>query len=438
MKKVLLVMSALCLLTGLSFAQVTSIATGNWNEGVNWSTGAVPKATDDVVIAAGNTITMDADNGVCKNLTVDGTLTFPDAASRKLTVNGNTTVNATGKFNTFSTGSPASLREHIITLKGDLTVLAGGNFDMRRGSNPNVALGTVVFDGTTTSNITLSQTAYGSSIEEFNSVTINKTGGARVILKAGNLYMSNNSSTGPTILTMTSGIVEVQGTSIWGYLATSSTNMKDFSNASYFIGNLGRGMSNSSEALRVFPVGDSKGYRPVTVKSKATTNATGHMVIVNCIPGNANNNSKLATGIDKVSGVRYYQVSYTKGTTGATSLDLDTLGVSYGADDGVKAGNTNLRVALSTDNRANWSGLSQDILPHTTVIASDPTTIIADVLATPVKLNDGASIYLGLARKTGTTENTLIPTTDVERISSVPSEFNITQNYPNPFNPSTE
>ncbi len=439
MKKAFLLVFALMIMCSISFAQIKSAQTGNWNDPATWTGGKIPTATDDVSVEAGITVTVDVNNAACKNLSIDGTLTFPDVDARQITINGNVTVNATGKFNTYASGSTTAIRSQTIVIKGDLKIISGGNFDMRRGSNPNVGVGTVVFDGTTVSNIYLTQTVYGSSIEEFNSVTINKTGTGKVVLKTGNLYMSNNSSTAPTILTLTSGIVETEGTSIWGYLATSATNLIGGSKTAYFKGALGRGISNSSSAKRDYPVGDAQGYRPLTLKSTTGT-ATGHLVVVQCVSGNANSGSStFAGGIDKVSGVRYYKVSYTKSgaATAASSVNIDTLGLAYASGDGVAANNSNLRVAYSSNERALWTGAPQTTA-HITTLTDPPTMIVANQLATPITVNaDAASIYVALARMSGTSENSLTGSTDVEKLDGIPTSFQLSQNYPNPFNPET-
>jgi len=88
---------------------------------------------------------------------------------------------------------------------------------------------------------------------------------------------------------------------------------------------------------------------------------------------------------------------------------------SYGSDDGVTSGNTNLRVAYSTDNRTTWRGLNQTIA-HTTSLTSPPTIIMPDslTLGNYLTLNSGTGfIYVALARVTGTTENSLQTPTNV-------------------------
>ena len=419
----------------ISNAQITSIATGNWNDIATWGGGVVPGANDDVVVSAGNTVTIDVNNAACKNISIDGTLSFPDVDARAIAINGNVLIGATGKFNTFVTGSPVALRNQSIVIKGNLTVTAGGNIDMRRGSNPNVSIGTVEFAGTTNSEISLSQTTYGSSIEEFNGIIINKTGGAKVILKAGNLFMSNNTSTGPTILTFTSGMIETEGTSIWGYLTTNTVGIVGASNTSHVRGNLGRGMSNSAGTTRIFYVGDTQAYRPAVIRSSTAQLSTGAMIIVTSVLGNANNSSTFTGGIDKVSEVRYFKVTYYRGAAGADTLTLDSMAISYGVGDGVAAGNINLRVAYSTNNRAIWTAIQQTN-PYVTSL-TDTSRVGGDVLSPRIKISDGQTIYLALARVTGTTENCLCATVDVEDEDQILSSYLLDQNYPNPFNPTT-
>ena len=90
-------------------------------------------------------------------------------------------------------------------------------------------------------------------------------------------------------------------------------------------------------------------------------------------------------------------------------MNFDRFWVSYNYDDGVAQGNTNLRVANSTDSRATWNGMDQLTNPHTTKHSlTPPTQIKPDSLASPVTLTSGGnSIYLALARVSGSTENSL-------------------------------
>ena len=54
-------------------ATVTSVATGLWNDPATWDTG-VPLSTDDVVVGAGTTVTINTTPLTMNSLTVNGTL----------------------------------------------------------------------------------------------------------------------------------------------------------------------------------------------------------------------------------------------------------------------------------------------------------------------------------------------------------------------------
>lgn len=438
---------------GVNYAQVTAIASGNWSDVATWAGGAVPTSADDVVVPADITVTIDNTSAVCKDLTIDGTVEFQiNGDVSEITIEGNVKVNANGRFrcaNRNPAGDANTFVEHLMTLKGDLTVDTTGTLDFRAGSNGGGTSNGVLltFAGSTNSSITLQNSVYKSSTssssgkygEEFNSIVIDKSDGAKVILKAGNLYMSNNSSVGGTLMTFKNGIIETEGTSIWGYLSTSGTNLTGPNGNSFVMGNMGRGLSNGGGSVRrTFHVGDNGGLRPVVLGVEAPGNSTGHLLVVKCIHGDANNNSSFDGGIDKVSEVRYYEVTYTKsGISGAaSSVPLDSIGLTYGPDDGVKEGNIDLRVAYSTDNRATWIGVPQSI-PYATIAPSDTSVVGGDILSPQITISEGETVYLALARVTGTTDNTLTGGTAVKKEEGMPTDYSLSQNYPNPFNPST-
>jgi hypothetical protein len=451
-KSLILVIALLVSFSATSYSQITSAASGNWNDTATWTGGVVPGAANDVVIASGHTVTINVTDAACKNVTIDGNLDFQkDGTVSGITVNGNVKVNPLGRFRCNSrspAGAADSWVEHLMTLYGDLTVEATGTIDFRAGSNGGGTSNGVLltFAGSVNSNISLQNSIYRSSTssgnyygEEFNSIVINKTGSAKVVLKNGNLYMSNNSSVGGTKMTFTQGNIETEGNSIWGYLSTSGTNLSGASKDSYVKGWLGRGLSNGGGSTRrTFDVGDNGGIRTVVVGSPAPGNATGHLLVVKCITGNAFNSSTFQGGIDKVSGVRYYAITYTRsGVSSATAaITIDSLALSYASDDGVAAGNINLRVAYSTDNRATWKAVTQTT-PFVTALGTDPSTVGGDVINPAIPLAEGETIYVALARVSGTSENTLTGGTDVEKEEGIPTSYNLSQNYPNPFNPTT-
>lgn len=189
-------------------ADIVSAASGSWNATATWVGGVVPTGADNVEIASGHSVILNIVDAQCNNLTATGYLYFDSLnTGRKLTVHGNVVVGALGRIRSGS-GLIAAARAHEIVLEKDLTVVAGGNFDMRIGSGANVSVGRVVFSGSANSTINLSSTTYVSNLEEFNSVVINKTGGAKVILASGNLFQNNNTTNSPDTLIFISGIIE--------------------------------------------------------------------------------------------------------------------------------------------------------------------------------------------------------------------------------------
>jgi len=421
--------------------QIMNVTSGNWSAGATWSGGNVPGPSDNVIVDTSTTVTIDIPNAVCNDLTAKGYLLFNQLSSGNgLTVYGDVLVDSTGRLRS-GAATPTGIQTQFLTLHKDLTVRFGGSFDMRIGSGSSVSVGSLVFAGDTDTEIRMGRTAYVSSAEEFNSVTIRKNNGAKVIVVEGVVYQNNNSTNAMDTLMLESGIIETQGTSAWHHLGTSSAHVQGASPLSYVNGNHGRGLSNTSGATninRIFEVGDANGYRRITLRCQAPTLVTGAYVAVQVISGNANTGSSAFTGgIDKVSASRYYKITYYDSTSATKSMPIDLFIPEYQAEDGVSAGNTDLRVAYSTDDRATWVGMPQ---------ATADTTFVTDNAIRPDSLPSGSwvtvtrstVVYAALARATGTTTNSLEYTpTGVGEETVVPVAFSLGQNYPNPFNPST-
>ena len=399
----LFIMLMLFIFNSQAYSQITSTKSGDWNDSATWTGGVVPTATDNVIVS--NTVTVNIPDAVCNDLTVadGGRVYFAVADGLGLTVNGSIVVNSNGRIQ--AAGSTPSSGQYFqtINLKKDLTVDSGGRFDMRQSSSANLAVCRVLFFGSSNSTINLSLDTYTSNTEEFNSVEINKSGGAKVILASGNLFQNNNSSNGPDTLVLTSGIIET-GSNHWVILKTSSSAIQGASQASYINGIIGHGISNGSGTSTVeFPVGDATTYRPITIKFNAPSNSTGHNVWVGLHTGNAAiGSSTFAGGIDKVSSIRYYEVGYDKGSSGASSMDLYKIIPTYKTDDGVTTGNTNLRVAYALDSLVTWNGIGPD--GYTT---NPPAEIESDSLNPNISLASGSNMYVALASAQGTIDNPL-------------------------------
>ncbi len=416
---------------------------GKWSVGATWIGGVLPGPQDMVVIADADTVTIDTSTTIA-NLTVGegagGTCQFSKTGSYKIQINGNLLVNAAASLRVQTRTGTDVIDTIVIT--GDITN-NGSTFDLRSGSaGSTLSVCNIVFTGSGISTITMNGT-YSSTLNEFNGFLFDKSGPGKVVL-ASDVYSATGSTSQPTgdpIWTFSRGRVY---TGKYKMISQSTTNahVGSGSDSSYIVGTLGRGMSNSAGKTGTFPVGDEKGYRPLKVTATTSGIASGHFVIVEAVYGNANSGSStFSNGIDKVSAVRYYKVSYNKGASGAATMTFNKYAPSYGLSDGVAAGNQNLRVAISDSGRSVWNNVGPSLVtPYTTALDSLPRYITSDTSAsTTVTLTSGiGSILVALARVTGTTENSLVSTgTSVQRGVENLSAFVLSQNYPNPFNPET-
>lgn len=414
---------------GLDHSMTAATVGGNWSAPASWPGGSVPTSADDVVIPAGITITLDIPDAACNDLTIDGSLFALNTAATGLTVNGDLLIESGGSFISPSlTGATANII-HSLNVYGNFTN-NGGTFDFKIGSaGTTMRVMNTTFLGDYNSTINVG--TYSSSNNDFNGITVNKSGKAKLIC-ASDVVCDPGASGCVSQLVLKNGIVETGVNTIYA-LSTASTDVVSASTASYVSGALGRGMSNSAGKTNTFPVGDANGFRPIAVKSTTAGTATGHNVVVRVVPADANTVGETLTGgIDSVSRVRYYQISYNKGIgAGATSMSFSQFSPSYGPDDNIQPGNTNLRVAFSTDERLTWNGMQQTTT-HNTDLSNPPTTITPTALVTPLTLNSGSGyLYVSLAKVNGVT-------TETEHNETVlPKEFTLSQNYPNPFNPTT-
>lgn len=109
-----------------------SIGTGNWNTAGTWSPNGVPTAADNVTIANGHVVSINA-SGQCNNLIIGQgaatTLQFSTNTGRTLVVNNNITVNPGAVFTTLSTSNAT----HTVSLEGN--VVNNGTIDFTIDAN---------------------------------------------------------------------------------------------------------------------------------------------------------------------------------------------------------------------------------------------------------------------------------------------------------------
>lgn len=142
-----------------------SVMTGNWATGATWNTGTVPTAADDVFIANGHTVTINANAG-CHNLQVgqgtSGILRIGNNNTvRTVNITGSVTVNAGAAFG----ANAASNTTHSVTIAGN--VANSGTIDMVPDANS--------FANCTFSNAIADQfITGGGTMTRFNRITVDK------------------------------------------------------------------------------------------------------------------------------------------------------------------------------------------------------------------------------------------------------------------------
>ena len=141
-------------------ATCTSQATGLWSAPATWTGcgGVVPQNGDDVIIAAGHTVTVDTNTNSLNSLTVNGTLTVgTDSTPRTVTVGGNLAIGGGGIV-----APGASAAKHSLVIGGDMT--NGGTFT-------GAATATRLIDVTFNKNGSATVSGSGSTL--FNYIVVN-------------------------------------------------------------------------------------------------------------------------------------------------------------------------------------------------------------------------------------------------------------------------
>ena len=193
-------------------ATITSAATGNWSAGATWVGGVVPTATDDVVIAAGHTVTLDVTQSVV-NVTVNGTLSWTTANT--LTVTGNITVNQGGAISNTTNGGIA-----LAGTYSAFTINTGGSAALYNLTVNNTALGATL-QGDVTINGVLTVNGSSGKLTQASGTTTLSFAGAAVVNNSPYTNLTlYNVTTSAAVTTATSWTIAGDLDATGGFTAT--------------------------------------------------------------------------------------------------------------------------------------------------------------------------------------------------------------------------
>ncbi|WP_348823679.1 beta strand repeat-containing protein [Flavobacterium aestuarii] len=174
-------------------AVITSTGTGgNWDSGSSWQGGIVPSATDDVVIAAGSTVTVNV-NVSAKSITVSGTMSIPS--------DSNISINSLLVVITSPSGNIYFNKKSIITFPANVSLyLQNGTNSLNTGGSGVCSNNTEIHVGTTNYAVCTG----GGATYTFDQVET--AGGINTaIILSGNQYICTNGTNTTTFTSTVSG-----------------------------------------------------------------------------------------------------------------------------------------------------------------------------------------------------------------------------------------
>jgi hypothetical protein len=290
--------------------EIASIATGNFTDPATWDFGYVPSAADDVVINAGNTVTIDARSLGANNLYIAGAsavLQF-GATSDEFTVNSDLLISGSGaRFSVYEGANGKSLR-----VGHDINLGSGGRLDVSVG-NTGTGSGALSLFGSALQIISSDGTGLiGGTVA--SSTTTNTTG---VI---NQLLITNTSTATPNIdwqldniriknvLRLNSGRVALGSKKIilGNYSALSSSSFTCNLGNGFIGGTISRWYGTSATGVAIDPGVD---YNPSTAALFPSLSTTGQNRWAFLINTGATTAGELA-------------MNYTDATTMATGLSI--------------------------------------------------------------------------------------------------------------------
>jgi hypothetical protein len=375
MKKIIhhgfmLIVSIILLLPLTSKEQITSVKTGNWNDGTTWTGGSVPGSSDDVIINDGHTVTISSTQSIA-GLTIHatdasnyGTLRITTGAT--LNTTGSTTVNGQLIIDdgTFNEGNSSGDYLYIDG-SNSLFSMSGGTlntsryFNVKNSGNCNVSGGTM----------NINSSGGTSSTDIFYVPS-----GANFTMSAGTINILNgNLGTGvalkynPTTSNVTGGTIKF--TNVKGYAITTMS----IGNSLYDINcDVGAGYSfsvkneTSPNAVDCHNFTISSGTAEInsdaalTVNGTITNNGTASNFVVLSDASTGSTGSLIVASGTPQATVQQFVSTYTSNTDGWHFLSAPVSGFTIAGSNFEPVSGTDdlfeFDETATTDNWLNYSG----------------------------------------------------------------------------------
>lgn len=263
---------------------------GTWSATANSTTALIVNGNltvgSGVTLNFSNTGTPTPANSIKGNISVAGTLNFSPASAGTVNLNGSSTQTISGA-GTFTTGANATLAvgaSSTIDFGATNTIAGSGTFTTASGStlitantsgiNGSLSLTNRSLNAGTNytfNNIVPSAQVTGAALTSANNITLNNS--------AGLTLSANTSITGT--LTLTSGKLTTNG-----FTLTLSNAVSGGSTSNYIVADAtGTAIFNGVTTARLFPIGTSAAYAPMTVTAGSSTNYTAYVTGSSTWPG---------------------------------------------------------------------------------------------------------------------------------------------------------
>lgn len=390
------------ILTSVSFAAFSATKTaktGNWSNPATWTPAGVPASTDDVIVAAGKTLTVDG-NYTCRNVDL-GSATAGSATLKIIAAGNRLTITGACRMN------PSNLNSNYTIDAGPGTIDVNGTFSWNKFGTSTVRLGT-------------------GAVNFAPAISIDSTTQRITFVGAGTVTFNSDFTDNYNKLTTFSGCV----VNFYGSynVATTFANWKALGTANFY----GTGTITHSSALNMNYVNIMPGANTTLAAGAGAVMFKNSMTLGASSVFNMNSDFELNGDLTNNGGsISAGAVTLTMhaplcAITGTTSLSLPTLQIGSSAAKSVEmyctinrnTTVTNLIMNVSSNNRSCIlaSGVTLDVTGDVTLNQPTGSTRTCSISVGDGTLNvNGNAIFVG-------TNNTV---TRVCKINTTSGTFNL-------------